>query len=157
MSKRWWFLGCFLVLLTACGQRSPKVELNLLPKPTHVILEVKALGDINPNREGRPSPLVLRLYELRSVADFGNADFVLLYDNDKSVLGPDLVRKEEIILQPNEKKTIHFEALPDTRAIGLFAVFRRYERARWRVAVPVRPGETTVVPVVIRRNDLQVQ
>ena len=127
------------------------------PKPTHIIFEIEASGDLNPNPEGRPSPLALRIYELKSLSKFTKADFLALYEKDQSVLGGDLVRKEELILQPNEKKTLHIEPSDDTRVIGAFAAFRKYEQARWKASTNVRPHETTVVHISARGTSLEMQ
>jgi type VI secretion system protein VasD len=141
-----------VVLLTACGGKNPPP-----PKPTHIILEIEAAGDLNPNLEGRPSPLAIRFYELKSLSGFKKADFMALYEKDQGVLGGDLVQKQEVILQPNEKKTLHFEPSDDTRVIGAFAVFRKYEQARWKASVNVRPHETTVVHVSVGNTSLDMQ
>jgi len=147
---------CFVLivaLLAACGGKTPPPP----PKPTHVILEIEASGELNPNPEGRASPLALRFYELKSLSDFNRADFIALYEKDKSVLGGDLVKKYEVIIQPNEKKTLHLETADDTKAIGAFAVFRKYEQARWKASVDVQPHETTVVHVSAGGTSLDMQ
>ncbi len=139
-----WIVG----LLAACGggKAAPPEP---APAPTHVILDIEASEDINPDAEGRPSPVVLRIYELKSATVFNGTDFISLYEKDKNVLGGDLVRKDEVIVQPKEKKTIHFEASGDTRAIGIFAIFRKYDEGRWRAAVTVRPHDTMVATTVL--------
>jgi type VI secretion system protein VasD len=145
-------LVLIVVLLTACGGKTPPP-----PRPTHIILEIEASGDINPNSEGRACPVSLRFYELRSISDFKSADFMALYEKDKSVLGGDLVRKQEIILQPNERKTLHLEVSDDTRAIGGFAAFRKYERGGWKGFAGVLAHETTVVHVRVGGTNLQMR
>jgi type VI secretion system protein VasD len=147
---------CFIIivaLLAACGGKAPPPP----PKPTHIILEIEASGDLNPNAEGRASPLALKFYELKSFSNFKKADFMALYEKDQGVLGGDLVRKHEVILQPNEKKTLHIEPSGDTLIIGAFAAFRKYEQARWKASINVRPHETTVVRVIAAGTSLDMQ
>lgn len=148
-------LLCMVVLLAACGGKSRKAEPP--PKPTRVVLEIEAFKDINPDFQGHFAPLVLRIYELKAAGDFNGADFISLYEKDKSVLGGDLVRKQEMVLQPNDKKSLTITASADTTAIGVFAVFRNYEKGRWRLTLPVRPQQTVVVPIAIRGNNLNSQ
>jgi type VI secretion system protein VasD len=147
-------LCCILivVLLAACGKKASPP-----PKPTHIIVEIEASGDLNPNSEGRASPLAVRFYELKSFSNFKKADFMALYEKDQSVLSGDLVQKHEVILQPNEKKTLHFEPSDDTRVIGAFAAFRKYEQARWKAWTNVRPHETSVVHVSAGGTSLDMQ
>ena len=148
-------LCCILivVLLAACGKKAPPPP----PKPTHIIMEIEASGDLNPNADGRPSPLAVRFYELKSFSNFKKADFMALYEKDQSVLGGDLVQKHEVVLQPNEKKTLHFEPSDVTRVIGAFAAFRKYEQARWKAWTSVRPHETTVVHLSVGSSSLDMQ
>jgi type VI secretion system protein VasD len=146
-------LALVQAMLVACGGQTPPPP----PKPTNVILEIEASPDVNPNPGGRPSPLALRIYELKSLSGFNSADFVSLYRKDEGVLGAELVRKHELIVQPNERKTLRIEVSSDTRAIGAFAVFRNYEQAQWRGTAGIRPHETTVVQVKAGANNLTLE
>lgn len=57
-----------------------------------------------PNGNGRPSPIVVRLFELKHPVTFENADFFSLYERAKETLAPDLVASEEIELRPGESE-----------------------------------------------------
>ena len=83
------------------------------PKPGSVSGSISAAADLNPSVSQRPSPLQLRIYELRTAAAFNQADFVALYQSDTATLGADLVAREELMLQPGKphKLTIRAEAL----------------------------------------------
>ena len=78
------------------GQQPPPA-----PEPTRVVLEFEATGNINPNSEGRASPLVVRIYRLKSYSVFEDADFFSLYEKADDALGGELIDKEEILLNPN--------------------------------------------------------
>jgi type VI secretion system protein VasD len=71
---RW---GCAVVglltvsLLHACGSTSP-------PPPPLLQGTIKVDQAANPNPNGRASPIVVRVYELRSPAAFSGADFFCL-------------------------------------------------------------------------------
>ncbi len=152
MNKMLCFIGMVL-LLAACGGKAPKIE---APGPPRVVLEIEASGNINPDPAGRPSPLTLRIYQLKSLSNFHNADFISLYRADQNVLGATLVRKQEVVVQPNEKKTIEMDVSDDTRAIGVFAAFRNYEQARWKASATVLSQGTTVVPLVIEGTGIDI-
>ena len=77
------------------------------PKTTQAAVELRAAPTLNPDDSGRPSPLRLRLYELKSVSAFNSADFNSLYQHDKDVLGGDLVSVEEIQVQPGMQKKLY--------------------------------------------------
>src|SRR5262245_7547709 len=52
---------------------------------------ITAAADLNPDFHGRPSPVVLILFQLKSVDTFKNADFASLFDPKAPVLGADVL------------------------------------------------------------------
>ena len=54
------------------------------PKPTVVSATLIATATVNPDAHKRPSPLVVRVYELKSAAAFDAADFVSLFERDQA-------------------------------------------------------------------------
>ena len=121
-------------ILAGCGS-SP-------PKPTRVEGSIAAATGLNPSINERPSPLLLRIYELRSATAFSQADFMALYQSDQATLAADLVVREEVMLQPGEMRPYNKQLSPETRFIGVVAVYRNVERATWRALVPVPPNKT---------------
>ncbi|WP_280190982.1 type VI secretion system lipoprotein TssJ [Delftia sp. PS-11] len=108
------------------------------PAPTAVpsaLFEVIANADVNPDREGIPKPVLLRIYELRAAAAFERAGFFDLLDKDDGQLGSDFVRREEFLLAPGQRQTIENKGNPDVRTFGLFAAYRDLERSTWRAWV----------------------
>ena len=156
--KKGILLLCVTMLLVGCGLfKKKKAPPPPAPEPTRVVLEFEAAGDINPNIKGRPSPLHIRIYQLKSYAAFGKADFFSIYENDDGVLGRELVDKQEILLQPNEKRTVFFETDDDTQAIGLLGIFRDYEHAQWKAAAGIQPHKTAVIRVSVSSAGITVR
>ena len=117
------------------------------PKPGTLAITVNASSAVNPNANNRPSPVVVRLYELKAPAQFESADFLSLYDKDQAVLGADIVVRDEFVLAPGEKKVITKPLAADTKFIGVVAAFRDLERARWRALVPLQPNKNNLVAI----------
>ncbi|MGB7990462.1 MAG: type VI secretion system lipoprotein TssJ, partial [Candidatus Methylophosphatis roskildensis] len=65
-------LAC-LSAAASCSS-APKIPF-LSPKPTVITATIDAAATVNPDANGRPSPIVMRMFELRSIAAFNNADF----------------------------------------------------------------------------------
>ena len=143
--RRW--LGAALVVGLAAGCASA-------PKPTKVSGSIEASPTINPSASQRPSPLMLRIYELKSPTTFNAADFMSLYQRDQAELATDLVAREELTLAPGETRSLSKMLSPDTRYIGVVAAFRDVEHARWRSIAIVEPGKSK--KVVIRADALSV-
>lgn len=103
---------------------------------------ISAAPDLNPSVTQRPSPLVLRIYELRSDTAFTKADFIALYQSEQATIGADLVLKDEFMLQPGESRPYQRTLSIETRWLAVFGAYRNVERAVWRAIVAVPPGKT---------------
>jgi type VI secretion system protein VasD len=134
------------LLLAACASA---------PKPTQVAGTIEASPQVNPSTSRRASPVLVRVYELKTAAGFNSADFMSLYQHDKTELGGDMLAKDEFVLAPGESKTFAKTLSPDTRFLGVLAAYRDVEHARWRSVVPVQPAQMN--NVVIRASELAIE
>lgn len=103
--------------------------------------ELIAADDLNPSASNRPSPLPLRIFELKAVTAFNKADFLPLYQSELQALGDELLAREELVLSPGETRAMQKVLHPETRFIGVFGAYRSFERAVWRAVAPVQPGK----------------
>jgi len=109
------------------------------PDPTLLNLQISTSADANPDTRKRPSPLVLRVYELSGHALFDTADFLALFEHDRETLGAEMLGKEEWVMAPGSVRTLERKLAPEVRHLGILAGYRDLERARWRLVVPVKP------------------
>lgn len=100
-------------------------------------LEITANHNINPDSNGRPSPVVVYVFELTSNTIFESQDFFSIYEESEKVLGPDLVNKYEISLTPGQKETYQASMSPKTEYLGIVAAFRDIENSNWRQVIEV--------------------
>lgn len=89
------------MIAAGCGSDEPAAA-PPPPPPTRIEGRLAAAADVNPDIDRNPSPILVRLYELKAETAFSNADFFQLHDDDTAVLGADLVAKSEHILVPGE-------------------------------------------------------
>jgi type VI secretion system protein VasD len=122
----WTFLAC-AVVLAACASKPPK------PVDTKAVFAVSA--DVNPDSTGRPSPVVVRIYQLRGDAEFKGADFFALYDKEKETLGASFISREEQTLFPGQQLEMKLPLSADARFVGAIAGFRDIQGTRWRALV----------------------
>ena len=125
------------------------------PKKAELKGSITSTKGLNPDYKGRPSPVVLRIYQLRTTSAFEAADFFSLYDKDKAVLGADLVSREETEVSPGKKRGYKVEIDPATKYIGVIAAFRDYEKARWRSMVKLTDAKKIPIKIVV--EDLSVK
>ena len=127
------------------------------PKPSIAELSFVIDANVNPDSSGRPSPVVVRIYELKSLAAFNRADFFSLYEKDREQLGPDLVNRDELPLMPGGKPQAITTLKSDTRYLGVVAAFRDIERARWRASTPILVNQTTRMEIKLDRNEVAIR
>ena len=138
--------ACLAGVLAACASGPPK--------PAQVTGTIQASAQVNPSASKRPSPLLLRIYELKSAAAFNNADFMSLYQRDQAELSTDLLGKDEFVLAPGESKGFAKTLAADTRFLGVVAAFRDLEHSKWRSVVAIQPGKKQ--QITIRAGELSV-
>jgi len=101
-------------------------------KPIEIDGMITLSSDTNPDHTGRPSPVIVRLYQLRNYGVFVSADFFKLYESEGSILAGDLISREEYDLMPGETKSISLLIDPQTQYVGAIAAFRDIEHSTWR-------------------------
>ncbi len=132
-----------LGLLPGCSNLSPYSTLTKLD------LTLTASDLVNPDLHGRPSPIVVRLLELRNPVAFENADFFSLYGRAENTLPKDLISSEEWELRPGEQVALKLSATPGSRYIGVLAAYRDLPQARWRHVVPLAAESRTRVDLLL--------
>ncbi|WP_394203336.1 type VI secretion system lipoprotein TssJ [Shewanella waksmanii] len=123
--------GCGM-LLAACSTINA-----IVPPSTDVTFNASA--DINPDINGRPSPVVVKLFELSSRTIFDTQDFFTLYESAETILGPDLIKKDELEMQPMQQLEYPMTLNTNTRYIGVVVAYRDIDASRWRSVVEVDP------------------
>lgn len=121
-------LAAALALLGGCASQPPK------PAPWRA--QLVASQDLNPDASGRPSPVVVRVFQLRGDGEFAGAEFFALYASEKETLGASLLGREEFVLEPGEQRELVLDLDAQTRYLGALAAFRDIRSARWRALIP---------------------
>lgn len=129
---------------------------NLVVEP-YSNLEILAKHDINPDSNGRPSPVVVYIFELSESTLFENQDFFSIYEDHERILGPDLVNKYEVSLTPGKKEIYNASMSPKTEYLGIVAAFRDIENSNWRQVIKVDKTGYNTYQVLIEDLSLVVQ
>ena len=137
-----------LLVLAGCGRAKTQVQMRVT---------MEASKDANPNSRDQPSPVVVRVYALKSEDLFKGADFFTLWDNEKQVLGADLLVRRQYEIQPGGTVDKNDAINSETVYIGVVAAFRDINSATWRAIVEANKGGTNRIHVVIGRNTISVK
>jgi type VI secretion system protein VasD len=124
------------------------------PKRENLGLTISATADVNPDMQGRPSPIILHIMELNSSEQFNRLDYMGLTQPSGSALGAELLGKNQVILQPGESKTLPLELNPMTTVIGLVAGYRDIDNAVWRKTIPITQGKTKGLSISLEQTQI---
>jgi len=153
--KRLWCVMAGMVIIAGCAAAPPK----------DIVLEGEliAADNINPNRQGRASPVTVAIFHLKSADAFQSMDFFNLFDADSGAIDADLIQRTNMQIQPGESLPIASEFDPETTHIGVLAAFRDIDNADWRTVLPLPEKKLTekLNPfsdkrLVVRVDDLSV-
>jgi type VI secretion system protein VasD len=140
-------LAALLLAVAACGGG---------PKPIMLRATMDVQPAVNPDTRGRSSPIVVRVYALKSLAAFSSASFFSLYGKDKETLGAELIDSEELQLMPGEKREFQKEFPPDTHYVAVFAAFRDVEHAHWRDSIALDTQKTLKVQIRVENTSVSI-
>ncbi len=142
---------CFsLLMMSGCLKKKNKQEI------TAISVDIIATSNLNPDVNSRPSPVVVRIYQLKTPGKFETADFNSLYNNDAATLGSDLVKRDEYILRPGELQ--QYKNQPDDEAnfLGVVAAFRNIDSAGWKSQVIIPKGQRTEIKVLLESLNVAI-
>jgi type VI secretion system protein VasD len=144
-------LACLMSGLAGCSSVS-SISSATAPAPNSKITLVTQ-PDINPDASGRPSPVPVRVYLLKSADRIARADYFQIIDHERDVLGSDVITREDVMMRPGESHVVVLEGQREEAAIGVVVGYRNIERASWRVISPIpNRGELTVTLDATRAN-----
>ncbi|MBT2971051.1 MAG: type VI secretion system-associated lipoprotein [gamma proteobacterium symbiont of Ctena orbiculata] len=135
----------YLLLLMGCSSVST------------ITVTMSAASGVNPDINSRPSPIVARIYELKSLSVFNNADFFNLFEQDVALLGEEMLMRDELHFQPGEVKMLERDLQPDTRYVGVIGAYRDIENAAWRRSIEIDLHDETTFVIEFGKNGIVLQ
>ncbi|MCC8955317.1 type VI secretion system lipoprotein TssJ [Bradyrhizobium sp. Pear77] len=142
-------------LLMAAAATNCSTDKTSKTTPIKFVIEADEL--VNPNAHGKPSPVVVRIYELKSTTTFTQAQFFELFDDDTKRLGPDLVAKREVELTPGDKVDFERDTPIETRNVGVIAGFRAGNDAQWRSTAEIKPDRDNRILVKLTARAVSIE
>ncbi|MGJ7515829.1 type VI secretion system lipoprotein TssJ [Pseudomonas baetica] len=138
-----------LVLLAGCSSLSPYSSV------TKLNLKLTGSDQLNPDLNGRPSPIVVRLFELKHPVTFENADFFSLYERARESLAPDLLTSEELELRPGEIVEMKLRVEEGSRYVGILAAYRDLPKTQWRHTIQITAREVTEIDLTLDQTGIR--
>ena len=88
---------------------------------------------LNPDKDYRSLPVIVRLYQLRSNNNFMQANFYELWKKPMAVLNHDFLKEKIITLAPGQQKKLTWTRAKHAKYIAALAIFRKPTRQTWRI------------------------
>lgn len=147
-------LTAFAVAVSGCGA-GQIVEKVFAPDPTSITVSIVAAEDLNPNRDGRPSPLRYHFFELESVAALASSDFFSLFERPDDTLGAAMLTKDTYTIRPGETQLVSRNTNERTKFVGLVAGYQSTGDSTWRVHAPVIANSANAITFALYDNDVR--
>ncbi|MDD1783969.1 type VI secretion system lipoprotein TssJ [Enterovibrio sp. ZSDZ35] len=125
-----------VALLGGCGSASSLNPLDWWADPTAPVFKItiKAASNINPNVDDLPSPVEVRVYQLKDSEAFNQTDFIQIYSDDQGALKADLLSKRYLpSVVPGETTSEFIPASAETKFVGIIVAFANYREANNKV------------------------
>jgi type VI secretion system protein VasD len=106
-------------------------------------MTIIASPKINPEEDGSPRPVQLRLYQLKTDNRLLNASFDQIWKDDKATLQDDLVKVDEFPVYPDTRTEVKFERDQAALFVVGVALFRNPKGHTWwtEFELPPAPGK----------------
>ena len=108
---------------------------SLFHTEPHANITLTSAQYLNPDINGRPSPVVIIIYQLKNAYNFKQADSTSLMANSGSILQGDLIDKNSIEIRPDSTQSIIQKLDPDTQYLGIVAEYRNSTTESWHKVV----------------------
>ncbi len=120
--------------------------------PVTLQLSYRVTADVNPDPNGRPSPVMLRVYKLRKLEPFRAIDFFAL---SAQPIHAEFALEEEFPVQPGADGVRRYSLEPEQVGFGVVAAYRDIAVSRWRASEELPPLKVSRIklPEVLTRAD----
>jgi type VI secretion system protein VasD len=128
----------------ACSSSQPVIVQSPRSCTLQIVgMTIIASPKINPEEDGSPRPVQLRLYQLKTDTRLLNASFDQLWKDDKGTLQDDLVKVDEFPVYPDTRTEVKFERDPAALFVVGVALFRNPKGHTWwtEFELPPAPGK----------------
>lgn len=141
MTKPWLFLKrnyklfaiCLIVLVALC------CLMGCTPSTNVAVMQIESANYLNPDINGRASPVVVTFYQLTAPFRFRQASYNAITDNSARVLGRDLLDKQSLEIRPGSQKILHLQLDSQVRYLGIVAAYRNMNQANWHQLIKINP------------------
>lgn len=141
------------VVITGCAMTREALDLT-----TDINLEFSVSSLVNPDSDGRSSPIVVNLLYLKDNRQFEQEDFIALLESPEDRLGKDLietVRLKEFI--PSEEREVFYVLPEGVKYVGIVAEFIQYQNAVGTLILPIESHAANDYTIVLEKDTVSIE
>ncbi len=142
-----------IVVSASCAYTRETLDLD-----TEIRVKFTVSPSVNPDSDGRASPVVLNLLYLKDDRQFEQEDFISLLESPEDRLGKDLIEKvrlKEFI--PSEKREESFVLSNDVKFVGVVVEYVQYQDAEGKLVLPVEPHTSNSYFVNVDKDSIYIK
>ncbi|NQZ30555.1 MAG: type VI secretion system lipoprotein TssJ [Oceanospirillaceae bacterium] len=126
-------------------------------KPATLAVNITTSADLNPDSEGRASPIVLYFFNLKTDNAFINAAFFDLYEDSQTALGGDFIGQQEVEIEPGSNLFYRDNILTlETQFVGVLAAYRDLDNAVWQGIISTPINSKKVINIQLNKLDMNI-
>jgi type VI secretion system VasD/TssJ family lipoprotein len=110
-----------------------------------ITLVLSAGAKLNTCGDGPANALGVRVYQLGGDRGISGAPQAALWENDQKELGPELLDKQELFLDPGSKQPMTLHLKPQARAVAVVGNFCQSQGTCWKWVQPVEGMRSEIV------------
>ena len=152
------FLRAVLLILFALSLAGCAYTKKTLDLETELDINFEISSDVNPDEDGRASPVVINLLYLKDNRQFEQEDFIALLEDTEGRLGKDLIEKirlKEFI--PSETRRVENPLAEDVKYVVIVAEFIQYQDATGKLVLPIEPHSGNDFDVIVEKDSLSIK
>lgn len=145
-------LSILVVSITGCALTRETLDLT-----TDINLEFSVSSMVNPDSDGRSSPIVVNLLYLRDNRQFEQEDFIALLESPEDRLGKDLIetiRLKEFI--PSEEREVFYILPEGVKYVGIVAEFIQYQDAVGTLILPIEGHSANDYTIILEKDTVSI-
>lgn len=131
----WRHRGLLVLAMAWLGGCASRPTVAPPPEPGAVTVSIDAATDVNPDRDGRPSPIQVWLFVLDSGEAFSRADYFTLSDGLHAPLGSAYLARHMVTLAPGEHGELSLARSASAHVLGVIAGYQAIDSAQWKDTV----------------------
>jgi len=125
-------------------------------RPIPLQITIAVANDANPDEAGRPSPVVVDIFDLARTERFRDADYLALLSAPERKLRGDVLDQHRLTaIAPGSQRVLTLTADAKTEFIGVIAELVQYSDTKTRLALPLKPGNATTLKLIVNANGIK--